>query len=67
MQDFINIIVNNGLGVASFIALIYFIKTSITKTNATLEEINKSLLVIQTNLLTVNERLNDLENEKGGK
>lgn len=67
MQDFINIIVNNGLGVASFIALIYFIKTSITKTNATLEEINKSLLVIQTNLLTVNERLNDLENGKGGK
>ena len=67
MQDFVNVIVNNGLGVASFIALVYFMKTTVSKTNDTLTEINKSLLTIQTNMLTMAERLSDLENGKGGK
>lgn len=61
MEEIVNIVANNSLGVASFIALIYFMKTTITKTNDTLTEINKSLLTIQTNMLAMAERLEDLE------
>lgn len=61
MEEIVNIVANNSLGVASFIALMYFMKTTITKTNDTLKEINNSLLTIQTNMLTMAERLEDLE------
>lgn len=67
MQEFINVCVNNGLGIASFIALIYFMNTSIKKTNATLEEINKSLISIQTNMINMNERIQELEDNKDKK
>lgn len=64
MQEFINVCVNNGLGIASFIALIYFMNTSLKKTNSTLEEINKSLITIQTNMINMNERIQELEEKK---
>lgn len=64
MEDIINVVINNGLGVASFVALIYFMRTTINKTNSTLTEINKSLMSIQTNMLTMAERLSDLENNQ---
>lgn len=63
MEDIIQIIVNNGLGVASFFCLIYFMNTSIKKTNETLDEVNKSLLAIQSNMITLSERLQDIEKE----
>ena len=68
MEEIANIVMNNSLGVASFIALIYFMKTTINKTNQTLTEINKSLITIQTNMITMGERLADLETitKKGG-
>ena len=64
MNDLINLIVNNGLGVASFIALIYFMKVSISKTNDTLKEINNTLVTIQTSLINLSERVSDLEEMK---
>ena len=64
MEEFIQICVNNGLGIASFIALIYFMKVSISKTNDTLTEINKTLITIQTSLLNLSERVSDLEEKR---
>lgn len=57
MQDIINVAVNNGLGVCSFIALIVFIFKYQSKANDILEEINKSLIIL-------NERVDKLEKEK---
>lgn len=64
MEDFIQLVVNNGLGVASFIALIFFMIKGQGKTNDTLSEINKTLITIQTSLVSLSERISDLEDSK---
>lgn len=55
----IEVIVDNGLGVGSFIALLVFIFKYQTKANETLSEISKSLIIL-------NERIDKLENKKKG-
>ncbi len=60
MEELINVCVNNGLGVASFIALIIFIFKYQSKANDTLDKINESLI-------SLNERVSNLENNKGEK
>lgn len=70
MQDLIQVIVNNGLGVASFIALIYFINTTLKDMNVNLVNIKDTLVLIQTNLIKLSERVSDVEEKikvKGGK
>lgn len=70
MQDFVQIIVNNGLGVASFIALIYFMNTSLKDMNTNMVAIKDTLVLIQTNLIKLSERVSDVEEKikvKGGK
>lgn len=64
MDDIINIILNNGLGVASFIVLIYFVKQYLDKTSGAIEEVNKSLIAIQTAMLQLSERMLQLETTK---
>lgn len=54
MEELVNIIVNNGLGIASFFALMVFIFKYQTKSNETLDEILKTLI-------TLNERIENLE------
>ena len=61
MQDLIQVIVNNGLGVASFMALIYFINTTLKDMNANLINIKDTLVLIQTNLIKLSERVSDVE------
>lgn len=63
MEDLINAIVNNGLGVASFIAFIYFINTYMSKMDNTMSEISKTLTLIQGNLITLQSRVDDIENK----
>lgn len=57
MEELVQVCVNNGLGVASFIALIIYIFKYQTKANDTLDEISKSLT-------TLNERVEKLENNR---
>lgn len=59
MEELVNIIVNNGLGIASFFALMVFIFKYQTKSNETLDEILKTLI-------SLNERIELLE-KRGGK
>lgn len=61
MEEFINAIVNNGLGVASFIAFIYFINTYMSKMDNTMNEISRTLTLIQGNLITLQSRIEDIE------
>lgn len=63
MEELINVCVNNGLGVASFIALILFIFKYQSKISDTLEEINKSQASIQTTLTALTSRIDNLENK----
>ena len=65
MEELINAIVNNGLGVASFIAFIYFINTYMSKMDNTMSEISKTLTLIQGNLMTLQTRVDDIENKIG--
>ena len=64
MNDIIQVAVNNGLGVASFVVLLFLIKYLITNVNKTLEEISKTLLTIQTTMIGLTERVADLEQTK---
>ena len=59
MDELIKVIVDNGLGIGSFIALLTFIFKYQTKANETLDEISKSLAIL-------NERIDKLENKKKG-
>ena len=61
MEEIINVCVNNGLGVASFIALIVFIFKYQSKISDTLEEINKRQVVIQTTLTALTSRIDNIE------
>ncbi len=63
MEELINVCVNNGLGVASFIALLLFIFKYQGKISDTLEEINKSQATIQTTLTALTSRIDNLENK----
>ena len=57
MEEIIQAVVNNGLGVASFLALIIYIFKYQTKANETLDDISKTLIQLS-------ERLSLLEKEK---
>lgn len=61
MEQVINIIVQNGLGVGSFIALIFFMYTSLNDIKNSSEEISKTLLMIQTNLTNLQNRVERIE------
>lgn len=71
MEDLVRVIVDNGLGVASFIALLYFmfkyvgtINTALTNITSVLKDLTKSQKEIQKSLTTLNERVEKLEKKK---
>ena len=71
MEEVIRVIVDNGLGVASFIALLYFmfkyvgtINTTLTNITSVLKDLTKSQKEIQKSLTTLNERVEKLEKKK---
>lgn len=63
METIINMVVQNGVGVASFIALLYFMGTSLRDIQNTTEEISKTLLLIQSNLSSLQARVETIENK----
>ena len=70
MEEIIKAVVDNGLGVASFIALIYFmfkyvatINTTLSKISDVLKELTKSQKEIQKSLTALNERVEKLESK----
>lgn len=62
MEEIVNIIVNNGVGVGSFIALLFFVNNYISKMNCAINEISNTLTSIKDSLLTLSSRVDDIEN-----
>ena len=62
MEEFIKVIVENGLGVGSFIALLYFIFKYEDKQSTTLNKISDTLIQVQITLSSLSNRTDKLEN-----
>ena len=67
MENIINVVVQNGLGVASFIALIWFMNTSLRDLTKSLNDISATLIQIQLNLSQLNSRVDTLEDKEDKK
>lgn len=63
MEQLIQVVVQNGVGVASFIALLYFMATSLKDIKSSTEEISRTLLLIQNNLSSLQTRVETIENK----
>lgn len=61
MKEIVDVIVQNGLGVASFVALIYFMSTSLKDIKETTEKIANTLILIQNNLINLENRVTQIE------
>ena len=67
MEELMQLIVQNGIGVGSFMALLYFINKYISNMNVTLEHMTETLTTIKESLLSLINRVSDIENKmKGG-
>lgn len=63
MEQLFNLVVQNGIGVGSFIALLYFMNTSLKDIKTNTEEITKTLILIQGNLNSLTQRVEIIENK----
>lgn len=61
MQDLITLITQNGIGVVCVAFMIYFINTTLKNNNNALDEIQKTLVGIQTTLTTLTNRVDKIE------
>ncbi len=64
MQEVIDIITNNGIGVVCVGFMIYFINTTLKDNNKILDEMQKTLVSIQTTLGFMQDRIEKLEKRK---
>lgn len=71
MEDIVELVTNNGIGVVCVCFMIYFISTTLKDNNKVLDEIQKTLVSIQTTLNMLTGRVDTLESniedEKGKK
>lgn len=58
MEQLINVVVQNGLGVASFVALIIYIFKYENKQNDILEKISSTLTLLTTRVDKIEEKIN---------
>lgn len=61
--DLIKLIADNGLGIASFVALIIFIFKYQAKANETLEEISKTLVQLVERVGKLEDKVGEKENK----
>lgn len=68
MQDLVNLITQNGIGIVCVAFMIYFINSTLKDNNIILDEIQKTLVSIQTTLALLTSRIDKVEekiNKKG--
>jgi uncharacterized protein YoxC len=63
MENLINLITQNGIGVICVAFLIYFINTTMKDNNKILDDIQKTLVAINGNLTTLSTRVDKLEDK----
>ena len=61
MEDIFKLVVDNGLGIGSFIALLYFIFNYIDKLSNTMNKISDTMIQMQINLEKVTDRIDKIE------
>jgi uncharacterized protein YoxC len=63
MENLINLITQNGIGVICVAFLIYFINTTMKDNNKILDDIQKTLVAINGNLTALSTRVDKLEDK----
>ena len=63
MQDLVVLITQNGIGVVCVAFMIYFINTTLKDNNKVLDEMQKTLVSIQTTLTLMTQRVDELEHK----
>lgn len=61
MEDLVKVIVDNGLGIGSFIALIVFIFKYQDKSNESMKKIADTMVQIQISMSTITDRIDKIE------
>ena len=61
MEELINLITQNGIGVICVAFLMYFINTTMKDNNKILDDMQKTLVSINTNLTTLSTRVDKME------
>ena len=61
MEEIIRVCVDNGLGICSFIALLYFIFTYVKSLNQTMTKISDTMVQMQINMATMTDRIDKIE------
>lgn len=67
MEEMIQVVVNNGLGIGSFFALLYFMDKYLSKISKTNEEISLTLISVKDSLEDLTNRVNAIENKTKSK
>jgi len=61
MEEIFKLVVDNGLGIGSFIALLYFIFTYVKSLNETMTKISNTMIQMQINMATMTDRIDKIE------
>ncbi len=61
MEELFKLIVDNGLGIGSFIALLYFIFTYVKELNETMTRISNTMIQMQINMEKMTDRIDKIE------
>lgn len=63
MEQLIKVCVENGLGIASFIALLYFIFTYVKSLNDTMNKISNTMVQMQISMEKMTDRIDKIEDK----
>ena len=61
MEELFRLVVDNGLGIGSFIALLYFIFTYVKELNETMTRISNTMVQMQINMEKMTDRIDKIE------
>ena len=61
MEEIVKIIAENGIGIGSFIFMVYFVLTYNKQTSAIMEKISNTLVQIQISMATMTYRIYKIE------
>ena len=67
MEELFKLIVDNGLGIGSFIALLYFIFNYVKELNETMTKISNTMIQMQINMATMTDRIDKIEEKINAK
>ena len=67
MEEIFKLVVDNGLGIGSFIALLYFIFNYVKELNDTMTKISNTMIQMQINMATMADRIDKIEEKINAK